>query len=178
MGFKYKTEEERKEALRINRLKAAMKYSHAHPDRIRLQREKQRDRHNERRRSDKYKRKRAISRSLRYKNDPVYRMKANARSRVLNVLRSKGMHKVKSTQAMLGCTSLFLKEHIENQFLPGMSWDNMSYSGWHIDHIIPISLAKTHEEIISLSHYTNLRPLWAKDNFKKSNKVCQPSLER
>jgi len=50
-----------------------------------------------------------------------------------------------------------------------MSWDN--YGEWHIDHIIPISLAKTLEEGIILSKLENLQPLWAKENILKSNKT-------
>jgi hypothetical protein len=31
---------------------------------------------------------------------------------------------------------------------------------WEIDHITPISSAKTEEDIITLNHHTNLRPLF------------------
>ena len=41
-----------------------------------------------------------------------------------------------------------------------MTFDNHGLYGWHIDHIIPLSTAKT-EEAIKLCHYTNLQPLWA-----------------
>ena len=68
----------------------------------------------------------------------------------------------------LGCTSLELKQHLELKFTEGMNWDN--YGRWHVDHIKPISLATTEQEAIQLSHYTNLQPLWAEDNLKKSNK--------
>jgi hypothetical protein len=35
---------------------------------------------------------------------------------------------------------------------------------WHIDHKIPISSAKTEEEIIKLNHFSNLQPLCSKYN--------------
>ena len=50
-----------------------------------------------------------------------------------------------------------------------MSWEN--HGKWHIDHIIPLSTANTEEDILNLCHYTNLQPLWAEDNIKKSNKI-------
>ena len=50
-----------------------------------------------------------------------------------------------------------------------MNWENRNL--WHVDHIIPLSSAKTEEELVKLCHYTNLQPLWAEDNLKKSNKI-------
>ena len=50
-----------------------------------------------------------------------------------------------------------------------MNWDNRGE--WHYDHIIPISNAKTEEEVNKLNHYTNFQPLWAKDNRFKSSKI-------
>ena len=62
-----------------------------------------------------------------------------------------------------------LKDFVISQFKNGMSWDN--HGDWHIDHIIPLSLATTEEEMIKLCHYTNLQPLWAEDNLTNSNKI-------
>jgi hypothetical protein len=46
-----------------------------------------------------------------------------------------------------------------------------NHGKWHIDHIIPISLAKTEDEVYLLCHYTNFQPLWARDNLVKKNKL-------
>jgi len=50
-----------------------------------------------------------------------------------------------------------------------MSWENRHL--WHIDHIMPVSMAKTYDEVIRLNHYKNLRPLWAHENLAKSDKT-------
>ena len=44
-----------------------------------------------------------------------------------------------------------------------MTWDKMGVE-IHIDHIIPLSSAKTEEELYKLCHYTNLQPLCSKVN--------------
>ena len=69
---------------------------------------------------------------------------------------------------MLGIDLACFKSYIESKFQEGMNWDN--YGQWHVDHIKPLSLATTEQQIIELNHYTNLQPLWAVDNIKKSNK--------
>jgi hypothetical protein len=70
---------------------------------------------------------------------------------------------------ILGCTIQEFKLHIESQFKDGMSWDNRGE--WHIDHIMPLSMAKTEDELVRLNHYKNLRPLWAHENLSKSDKT-------
>ena len=51
-----------------------------------------------------------------------------------------------------------------------MNWKNHSVKGWHVDHIKPLSSAKNYEDFKKLCHYTNLQPLWAKDNLIKGDK--------
>ena len=63
-----------------------------------------------------------------------------------------------------------VKKHIERLFTKKMNW-NLMGSEIHIDHKIPLASAKTEEELIKLFHYTNLQPLWKKDNFKKHSKI-------
>ena len=91
------------------------------------------------------------------------------RSRINQLLNKK--YKNPRTLELVGCDYEFLIKYIENKFTEGMSWDNYGYYGWHIDHIIPVSSVKTEEDIYKLYHYTNLQPLWAKDNLIKSDKI-------
>lgn len=65
-----------------------------------------------------------------------------------------------------------LTQHIERQFLKGMSWENMGE--WHIDHITPLSsfsFTEAHDADFKRAWaLPNLRPLWAVDNVEKSDK--------
>lgn len=101
------------------------------------------------------------------------RLKNNVRARVRNFLKSFNMKKNNKTFEIVGCTPEFLKEHLESHFKDNMSWDNYGLYGWHIDHIIPLSSAKTEEEVYKLCHHTNLQPLWARENLIKSNYFIQ-----
>ena len=99
----------------------------------------------------------------RAKKDPVFALKVTMRKTLCKVMA--GTHKSKRTEEILGCSYGEFKKYIESQFEPWMSWENkglynrtMNY-GWDIDHIIPLSSAKTVEDIYRLNHYTNLRPL-------------------
>ena len=66
-----------------------------------------------------------------------------------------------------------LIQHLENHFVDGMSWDN--YGDWHIDHVYPQSRLpyNTYDDANFEKCWAlkNLRPLWAADNIKKSNKI-------
>ena len=84
-------------------------------------------------------------------------------------LKVKNIRKKNKTFEIVGCTPEFLKEHLEKQFVDGMTWENRGE--WHIDHKIPLSSAKTEEELYKLCHYANLQPLWAEENLKKGNKI-------
>lgn len=73
---------------------------------------------------------------------------------------------------VLGYTVEELRAHLERQFLPGMSWDNMGK--WHIDHIVPLAsfsfTGPEDPEVRRAWALTNLRPLWAHDNHIKKDK--------
>lgn len=103
-----------------------------------------------------------------YKNDVYFAMSHLLKDRLRKALKAKNWQKNTHFVEYIGCTLNELKNHIEKQFIEGMTWENKGK--WHIDHIIPLSSAKTEEELYKLCHYTNLQPLWAIDNIKKSNK--------
>jgi hypothetical protein len=96
--------------------------------------------------------------------DPLYKLIKNTRTMVSRYMLGE---KSKRTQEIVGCSFEELKIYIENQFTEGMSWDNYGIDGWHVDHIKPLAVANSQEEIILLNHHSNLQPLWALDNLKK-----------
>lgn len=100
--------------------------------------------------------------------DPLFKLRSNIRTLISNCIRRQGYKKTSTTFDILGCTFEEFKQHLENQFTEGMTWNNAGE--WHIDHIYPVSLATDENHLIKLNHYTNLQPLWAIDNIKKSNK--------
>ena len=54
----------------------------------------------------------------------------------------------------------------------GLTWENHGFRGWHIDHIKPrvlFDLSKKDEQM-KCFHYTNLQPLWWKNNISKGCK--------
>jgi len=98
----------------------------------------------------------------RRRDDHIYRLNKNMTGAIWKSLKHKknGRH----WEAVIGYTVNDLISHLEKQFKDGMNWDN--YGEWHIDHIIPKSIHKDFNECWSLS---NLQPLWAIENQKKSN---------
>jgi hypothetical protein len=104
-------------------------------------------------------------RKIRKENDLMYKITCIIRTAINNTLRRKKIVKGSKTLDILGCSYDNLKLHLENQFEPWMTWENRGlYNGtenygWDIDHIIPIIIAKTEDDVYKLNHYTNLQPL-------------------
>ena len=101
---------------------------------------------------------------------PLYKLSCDIKTLIVSKFRNGNFTKKTRTYEILGCSYEDFKIYIENLFKEGMSWDNRGKTGWHLDHIIPTSIAKTEEELIKLNYYTNFQPLWAIDNLKKGNK--------
>jgi hypothetical protein len=121
--------------------------------------------------TDKYKKYSRKYEKEKRQSDPLYKIKDTVRGRLYKFLKVRNMKKTNKTFEMVGCTPQFLIKYLEKQFQPGMTWDNHTVDGWHIDHKIPLDSANTLEDVEKLSHYTNLQPLWAEENLKKSDKI-------
>lgn len=115
------------------------------------------------------KHKRQIYYNNKRKTDSLYRLTGNMRSRINLFIKTKKINKSNKTFDLIGLEPIELKNYLGKLFTEGMTWKN--YGDWHIDHIIPLSSATNEDEIYKLCHYTNLQPLWAEDNLKKSNKI-------
>jgi len=107
----------------------------------------------------------------RKKIDNLFKLKCNIRTLISNTFHGHLVSKKSKTYDILGCDFEFFKYYIEGQFTKTMTWGNI-----HLDHIRPISLAKTEQDIIILNHYTNFQPLLAKDNIKKNNSIIEKQL--
>jgi hypothetical protein len=101
--------------------------------------------------------------------NPLFKLRCNIATLIRMSIKKQGYNKQSKTCEILGCSYEDFKQHLERQFLKGMSWDNRSE--WHLDHIYPVSLAKDEAEIIKLNHYTNFQPMWAAENLIKGNKI-------
>lgn len=115
----------------------------------------------------------------RRETDLNYKISQALRCRVYQAIKNTGTFKRSSLRKLLGCDISDVRLHIEKQFSEGMTWENHGRIGsdcvnkWHIDHIIPVSafdLTKEGEQE-KCFHYTNLQPLWEKDNLEKRAKL-------
>lgn len=117
--------------------------------------------------------------ALREKNrrhkDINYRLIGNLRKRLNHALNKN--QKTGSAINELGCSIDELKQHLQSQFEPWMNWENYGkYDSirktWNIDHVVPLAnFDLTQSDQLSLaSHYTNLQPMLAKDNFSKGSR--------
>lgn len=108
--------------------------------------------------------------TIRYTNDKIFMISKRLRSRLSHAMRELTIENRKvSSIKNLGCSPKEFATYLESLFQPGMSWKN--YGKWHIDHIIPLSSAVSEACLYKLVHFTNLQPLWAKDNLIKGAKL-------
>lgn len=105
----------------------------------------------------------------RRKEDPLFKLSGNLRVRINAAFKANHWQKGKGSEVLLGCTFEEAKSYITKQFTKEMSWSNYG-EVWEIDHRIPLSSAKTEEEMRELCKCTNLQPLTVKENREKGDR--------
>ena len=148
-------------------------YHKAHKEEVKKYREEHKEERKDYRKFyyEAHKEERKNYRNNRRKTDPSYVLTESLRKRTHDAL--KGICKSAHTMELLGCTIEGLWSHLEKQFEYGMNRENYTYHGWHVDHIIPCAafdLADPDQQKICF-HFSNLQPLWANDNLRKSAKL-------
>jgi hypothetical protein len=125
------------------------------------------------------------SNAKRMKN-PTVKLASTLRKQLSEILKRKGIQKRADLSALelVGCTVQNLKSHLEGQFQEGMNWGNYGVQRaggqpmWHIDHIVEVYRfdLKKDEDIKRCFHYSNLRPMWAIENIRRSRKSVRDKL--
>ena len=114
-----------------------------------------------------HKKEKAANERKRMSEDNEYKMACSLCNR-LNIAIKRG-YKAGSAVRDLGCSIPELILHLEAQFRQKMCWENWGIYGWHIDHRKPLASfdLTDREQFKQACHYTNLQPLWAKENLSK-----------
>jgi len=108
------------------------------------------------------------SKAARIKRDPVQRLKRNMRRAVLSAFRYAGSKKNSRTYKIIGMDA----DSFWN-YLKKVSSTNPDIEKCHMDHIIPISLAQSEEEVLALSHYSNCQWLAYDENIRKRHHIVK-----
>ena len=103
---------------------------------------------------------------------PIYKILNSLSTRINTKLKKLGMNREFTYIQILGCSVKEFEEYLLKKMIDGMTYNN--YGQWEVDHIIPFSLFDFHklEEIKKCCNYTNLQPLWYKENHEKYNKIA------
>ena len=186
LEYYHRTKDERKEAINENRRNSYSKNKEKENRKSKEYKDNNKDKikdYNKKYRSENLEKCRELSKeyyydniderraySIKYtndklKSDDLFKLKFYLRSMIKKHFNRGGYSKSSKTQEILGCSFEEFKLYLESKFEDWMNWENrglyngeLNY-GWDIDHIIPLSSAKTEEDIIKLNHYLNLQPL-------------------
>lgn len=105
------------------------------------------------------------------RTDSVYNLKVRIRQSIKRSLNKKGFERSRSCEKILGCDYETFVNHLLNTYKENYGEEYNNNIKVHIDHIVPLKIAKTKNDIIRLNHYTNLQLLKAEDNLHKGAKL-------
>lgn len=107
--------------------------------------------------------------------DPNFKIRRRLSTRIYIAVKLQRADKTGSARDLLGCSPQELRVYLEGKFKPGMTWKN--YGQWHVDHIKPCAKfdLTDPDQQRACFHFTNLQPLWARENLIKSAKYGETS---
>lgn len=174
-------------------------YRKANSDKIKKYKQRVRTRESQREKEryqndPEYRNKRLSQNRIRRRQEPAkqqikFKLKTDVQYKLKKVLRNRAWLAIKSVKTklnielqkcaktieLIGCSMVDLKLYIESKFKPGMSWENHGFGDnkWHIDHIIPCAAFDLTQEPEQRKcfHFSNLQPLWQKDNLRKRDTI-------
>jgi hypothetical protein len=104
-------------------------------------------------------------------NEPEFAILNRLRCRMRKALNACGAKRSASVFELIGCSPAEFRQHVEGQFIEGMTWDNRS--DWHLDHKMPCASFDLTDPVHQRAcfHYSNIQPLWGPENLRKSNRL-------
>ena len=106
------------------------------------------------------------------KTDVNFKMLELLRKRILGLLKRTGDYKEESCLELIGAEVDDIRNYLESQFIEGMSWNNWTKNGWHLDHLRPCAtfdLSDKQQQKVCFN-WRNLQPLWGNENTTKRDK--------
>jgi hypothetical protein len=147
-----KNDPEKKKRYKENYKKYYKKYYEKHREKI-LQRNRERSKRPEireknKKRKKEYRKKDPAkwnqisnqSKKKRLQNDLDFRLYCKTSADLYQYLKKVKQSKYNRTFNMLGYSVQNLREHVEKEMKPGMTWQNFGRNGWHIEHKVPKSI--------------------------------------
>jgi hypothetical protein len=155
-----------KEYRKIN-LEKRKEYYKNNKEKSKEQSKKYREKHREKinkHRSKWYKEKQKI--------DTVFKLSNNIRANIANSLKKNGYNKKTKTYNILKCDYDFFMQWLNRVASNGYTY---GIADLHLDHVVPISLAQTEDELYLLNHYSNFQLLSVDENQSKGNRTVNPT---
>lgn len=100
-----------------------------------------------------------------------YNIESKLRGRLRGALKEGNATKRLRTEELVGCSFEKFREHLKSNLREGMTMEKVLSAEVVIDHIIPCALfdLTNEEEQKKCFHYTNLQPLWMRENAIKAD---------
>lgn len=104
--------------------------------------------------------------------DILFKFISGIRRTISTAFKKRGYTKSSHTYEIVGLPYNELKNYLfkkaKLRYPDFQEREFLEKNKYHIDHIIPLSLAKTKEDVLKLNHYTNFQLLLAEENLQKS----------